>query len=59
MGQCKSKDWDFKSYAITVLDEAVVVCKSEHLGFKKATERTWYSASLETKTLREIMLKIS
>jgi hypothetical protein len=29
-------------------------CKSEHQDFKKAKERTWDSASLRTKTLREI-----
>jgi hypothetical protein len=38
---------------------AVVVCKSEHRGCKKAKERTWHSASLGAKTLREIMLKKS
>jgi hypothetical protein len=32
---------------------AAVVCKSEHRGFKKAKERTWDSASLGTKTLRD------
>jgi hypothetical protein len=31
----------------------VVLCKSEHQGFKKAKERTWDSASLGAKTLRE------
>jgi hypothetical protein len=34
-------------------------CKSEHQGFKKTKERTWDSASLGAKTLREIMLKKS
>jgi hypothetical protein len=34
-------------------------CKFEHRGFKKAKERTWDSASLKAKTLREIMLKKS
>jgi hypothetical protein len=34
-----------------------VVCKSEHQGFKKAKQRTWDSANLRAKTLREIMLK--
>jgi hypothetical protein len=29
-------------------------CKSEHQGFKKAKERTWDSASLRAKSLREI-----
>jgi hypothetical protein len=29
-------------------------CKSEHKDFKKAKERTWDSASLRAKTLREI-----
>jgi hypothetical protein len=29
-------------------------CKSEHQDFKKAKERTWDSASLRTKTLKEI-----
>jgi hypothetical protein len=33
--------------------------KSEHQGFKKAKERTWDSASLGVKMLREIMLKKS
>jgi hypothetical protein len=28
-------------------------CKSEHLDFKNAKERTWDSASLTTETLRE------
>jgi hypothetical protein len=28
-------------------------CKSEHRYFKKAKERTWDSASLRAKTLRE------
>jgi hypothetical protein len=37
----------------------VVVCKSEHQGFKKAKERIWDCASLGAKTLREIMLKNS
>jgi hypothetical protein len=47
MGQCKSKDWDFKSYGLMqFLDTAAVVCKSEHWDFKKAEERTWDSASL-------------
>jgi hypothetical protein len=41
------------------LGVAVVVCKSEHLGFKKAKERTWDSASLGAKSLRDIMLKNS
>jgi hypothetical protein len=39
------------------LDTAAVVCKSEHQEFKKGKERTWDSASLGVKTLREIMLK--
>jgi hypothetical protein len=30
-----------------------VVCKSEHQGIKKAKERTWKSAGLGAKTLRE------
>jgi hypothetical protein len=34
-------------------------CKPEHQGLKKDKERTWDSASLGTKTLREIMLKKS
>jgi hypothetical protein len=41
------------------LDMAVVVCKSEKRSFKKAKERTWDSASLGAKTLREIILKKS
>jgi hypothetical protein len=41
------------------LGMAVVVCKSEHQGFKKAKERAWGSTCLGAKTLREIMLKIS
>jgi hypothetical protein len=36
------------------LGVAAVVCNSEHQGFKKAKERTWDSASLGAKTLREI-----
>jgi hypothetical protein len=36
------------------LEAAAVVCKSEHRNFKKANERTWDSASLRAKTLREI-----
>jgi hypothetical protein len=32
-------------------------CKPEHRGFKKTKERTWDSANLGAKTLREIMLK--
>jgi hypothetical protein len=36
-----------------------VVCKSKHQGFKKAKKGTWDSASLEAKTLKEIMLKNS
>jgi hypothetical protein len=36
-----------------------VVCKSEHRGFKKTKERQRDSANLETKGLREIMLKNS
>jgi hypothetical protein len=32
-------------------------CKSEHQGFEKTKERTWDSASLGEKTLRDIMLK--
>jgi hypothetical protein len=59
MEQCKSKDQDFKSYANAVFNMAAVVCKSEHQDFKKAKERTWDSASLKAKTLREIMLKKS
>jgi hypothetical protein len=57
MGQCKSKDRDFKSYAMQFLDMAAIVCKSEHQDFKKAKGRTWDSTSLRAKTLREIMLK--
>jgi hypothetical protein len=34
-------------------------CKFEDQDFKKAKERTWDSASLRAKTLREIMLKKS
>jgi hypothetical protein len=40
-------------------DAAAVVCKSEYRGFKKAKERTWDSANLRAKTLREIMLNNS
>jgi hypothetical protein len=36
------------------LEAAAVVCKSEHRNFKKANKRTWDSASLRAKTLREI-----
>jgi hypothetical protein len=32
-------------------------CKYEHRGFKKAKERTWDSANLRTKTLREMNRK--
>jgi hypothetical protein len=42
---------------VQFLGTAVVVCKSEHQGFKKAKEKTWDSASLGAKTLRENMLK--
>jgi hypothetical protein len=35
-----------------LLDTAAVVCKSEHLGFMKAKERTWASASLRKETLK-------
>jgi hypothetical protein len=41
------------------LGAAVVGCKSEHRGFKKAKQRTWDSANLRAKTLRAIMLKKS
>jgi hypothetical protein len=41
------------------LDAAVVVCKSEHQGVKKAKEGAWDSASLGAKTLTETMLKKS
>jgi hypothetical protein len=41
------------------LGMAGVVCKSEHQVFKKAKERTWDSAGLGAKTLREIMLENS
>jgi hypothetical protein len=44
---------------VQFLDVAAVVCKAEHRVFKKAKERTWDSASLGAKTLREIMLKDS
>jgi hypothetical protein len=44
---------------IQFLGMAVVVCKSEHQGIKKAKERIWKSASLRAKTLRENMLKKS
>jgi hypothetical protein len=59
MGPCKSKDPDFKSYANTVFKHAVVVCNSEHWGFKKAKERAWESASMGAKTVRGIMLENS
>jgi hypothetical protein len=35
------------------LDVAAVFCMFEHWDFKKAKERTWDSASLRAKTLRE------
>jgi hypothetical protein len=41
------------------LGMAVVVCKSEHQGLKKAEGRTWDSSNLGEKTLRENMLKKS
>jgi hypothetical protein len=40
---------------IQFLGVAVVVCKSEHQGFKKAKERTWDGTSLGAKILRENM----
>jgi hypothetical protein len=51
MGQCKSKDKDFKSYPYEVFS-TTVVCKSEHQGFKKAKEKTWDSVNLRKKVLK-------
>jgi hypothetical protein len=68
MGQCKSKDQDFKSYANAVfkcgcccwsaslstetLRQSIGQCKSEGQDFKKAKEKTWDSASLRKETLK-------
>jgi hypothetical protein len=52
MGQCKSEDRDFKSYA-----NAVFGCGCCYLSASLSTEtlkRIWDSASLRAKTLREI-----
>jgi hypothetical protein len=52
MGQCKSKDWDFKSYAYAVFS---IVCKSEHWDFKGNMGQ----CKSEGKDFKEIMLKKS
>jgi hypothetical protein len=46
---CKSEGKDFRR-----VKENMGQCKSEHRDFKKAKERTWDSANLRAKTLREI-----
>jgi hypothetical protein len=52
MGQCKSEDPDFKSYANAVF-RCGCCCLSASLS-SETLEETWDSASLRTKTLREI-----
>jgi hypothetical protein len=44
---------------VQFLDMAAVLCRAKHWDFKKAKGRTWDSASLKAKTLREITLKES
>jgi hypothetical protein len=43
MGQCNSKDQDFKSMLMQYLDTAAVVCKCEHWDFKRehGTVQVW------------------
>jgi hypothetical protein len=68
MGQCKSEEQDFKSYANTIfrcgccclsaslstktLRENMGQCKSEGQDFKKAKEKTRDSANLRKETLK-------
>jgi hypothetical protein len=51
MGQCKSKDPDFKSYANAVFRRGCC-CLSASLS-TKTLKGTWDSASLRAKTLRD------
>jgi hypothetical protein len=51
MGQCKSKDWDFKSYANAALDVAADVCPQ--VWALRLSERTQDNASLRAKTKRD------
>jgi hypothetical protein len=57
MGQCKSKDQDFKSYANAVF-RCDCCCLSTSLS-TKTLKGTWDSENLRAKTLREIMLNKS
>jgi hypothetical protein len=57
MGQCESKDQDFKSYANAVFRHCCC-CLSASLS-TEILKGMWDSTSLRAKTLREIMLKKS